>query len=50
LLSFREITGRNPHPRNHPMKTSFEISRDVPLVHMRQYMAQLGLAEEDFSF
>ncbi|HXV14073.1 MAG TPA: formate--tetrahydrofolate ligase [Candidatus Krumholzibacteria bacterium] len=32
------------------MKTSFEISRDVPLVHMRQYMAQLGLAEDDFDF
>jgi formate--tetrahydrofolate ligase len=32
------------------MKTSFEISRDVPLVHMRQYMALLGLAEDDFDF
>jgi len=32
------------------MKTSFEISRDVPLVHMRQYMAQLGLEEDDFDF
>ncbi len=32
------------------MKTSFEISRDVPLLHMRQYMAQLGLEEDDFDF
>lgn len=32
------------------MKTSFEISRDVPLVHMRQYMAQLGLTDDDFDF
>jgi formate--tetrahydrofolate ligase len=32
------------------MKSSFEISRDVPLVHMRQYMARLGLTDEDFDF
>ena len=32
------------------MKTSFEISRDVPLVHMRQYMALLGLTDDDFDF
>ena len=32
------------------MKTSFEISRDVPLVHMRTYMAQLNLTDDDFDF
>ena len=32
------------------MKTSFEISRDVPLTHMRTYMAQFGLTDDDFDF
>ena len=32
------------------MKTSFEISREVPLVHMRTYMAQLDLTDDDFDF
>ncbi|MCI0452446.1 MAG: formate--tetrahydrofolate ligase [Candidatus Latescibacteria bacterium] len=32
------------------MKTSFEISRDVPLTHMRAYMAQFGLTDDDFDF
>ena len=32
------------------MKTSFEISREVPLTHMRTFMAQLGLTDDDFDF
>lgn len=32
------------------MKNSLEIARDVPMVHMRTYMAQLGLTDDDFDF
>jgi len=32
------------------MKSSFEISRDVTLTHMRTYMAQFGLTDDDFDF
>ncbi|HET6348355.1 MAG TPA: formate--tetrahydrofolate ligase [Candidatus Krumholzibacteria bacterium] len=33
-----------------PTKSSLEIARDVPLVHMRTYMAQLNLTDDDFDF
>ncbi len=32
------------------MKSAVEISRDVPLTHMRVFMAQLGLTDDDFDF
>ena len=31
-----------------PMRSSLEIARDVPLTHMRTYMAQLNLTDDDF--
>lgn len=32
------------------MNNSIDIARDVPLLHMRTYMAQLGLTDDDFDF
>jgi len=32
------------------MKNSLEIARDIPMIHMRTYMAQLGLTDDDFDF
>ncbi len=32
------------------MQTSIEIAQSAPLVHMRQFMADLELAEDDFEF
>jgi len=32
------------------MKTSLEIARDIPLVHMRSFMDQFGLTDDDFDF
>ncbi len=33
-----------------PMRSSLEIARDVPLTHMRTFMAQLNLTDDDFDF
>ena len=33
-----------------PIRSSLEIARDVPLTHMRAFMAQLNLTDDDFDF
>jgi formate--tetrahydrofolate ligase len=33
-----------------PMRSSLEIARAIPMVHMSTYMAQLGLTDDDFDF
>ena len=33
-----------------PMRSSLEIARDVPMLDIRTYMAQLGLTDDDFDF
>ena len=33
-----------------PTRSSLEIARETPMVHMRTYMAQLGLTDDDFDF
>jgi len=37
-------------PNLAPMRSSLEIARETPMVHMRTYMAQLGLTDDDFDF
>jgi hypothetical protein len=38
----------NMKTSSEPMRSSLEIARDVPMLDIRTYLAQLGLSDDDF--